>query len=63
MDAVLPATEPVAVLGTATSGLAGAALGPGEGAKLLRDWSAFKSRSIGKSEGQKDGTGRVCIYR
>ena len=48
---------------SALRGLAGWHLGDGEGARLLRDWGAFKSKSIGRQEGQKDGTGRVCIYR
>lgn len=49
-------------LGTG-SGVANAPLSDGEHARLLREWASLKGKSAGKSEGQKDGTGRVAVYR
>eukprot|EP01138_Halocafeteria_seosinensis_P004023 gb/GECG01004114.1/.p1 GENE.gb/GECG01004114.1/~~gb/GECG01004114.1/.p1 ORF type:complete len:1007 (+),score=96.04 gb/GECG01004114.1/:1-3021(+) len=35
----------------------------GDAAKINKDWASLKSRTTNRTEGNKDGAGRVCIYR
>ncbi|KAA0150308.1 hypothetical protein FNF29_05320 [Cafeteria roenbergensis] len=45
------------------AGPASARLSEAEAGRVSRDWSAMKARITGKTEGTKDGTGRVCAMR
>lgn len=47
----------------ATHGDPAGRLAAGERSRVSREWAQVKSKSSGKGEGHKDGTGRVCALR